>query len=502
MLDFENLEKYRENNRIEAKKAVGGLPKSIWETYSAFANTLGGVILLGVEEHADRSLHPVCLPDPEGLVKAFWDAVNNPNKASANILSDKDVQIVEVDGCRIIEIFVPRAERGVKPVYIDGNPLTGTYRRNGEGDYHCTQDAVRGMLRDAAVQTQDTVLLERMDLDVFDYDSVHRYRNRLRNHRPGHVWDELDDVTFLYKLGAIGRSEDGVMHPTAAGLLMFGFEYEIVKEFPYYFLDYQEKMDAETRWTDRIVSTSGDWSGNIYDFYFRVYQRIAQDIKVPFKMENGERIDDTPVHGALREALANCLINADYYESRGVVIVKTKDGITISNPGGFRIDLNEAKSGGISDPRNTTLIKMFNLINIGERAGSGIPNIYNVWKKQGWQEPEISENFEPPRISVNLPLEKSGGKKAAVKSGGKKAAVKSGDKKLSAKTIEHRNRIVDYLTVNVTAGRNKLAELLGLKDSRVKVILSEMVADEIIVAEGDFKTRVYRLKEQAGGKDF
>ena len=58
------------------------------------------------------------------------------------------------------------------------------------------------------------------------------------------------------------------------------------------------------------------------------------------------------------------------------------------------------------------------------------------------------------------------------------------------------------MTVNVTAGRNELAELLGLKDSRVKVILSEMVADEIIVAEGDFKTRVYRLKEQAGGKDF
>lgn len=494
MLDFENLGKYRENNRIEAKKAVGGLPHSIWETYSAFANTLGGVILLGVEELADKSLHPVRLPDPEGLVKAFWDAVNNPNKASANILTDRDVQIVEADGCRIIEIFVPRAERGVKPVYIDGNPLTGTYRRNGEGDYHCTQDAVRAMLRDATAQTQDTTVLERMDLDVFDYDSIHRYRNRLRNHRPGHVWDELDDETFLYKLGAIGRGEDGAMHPTAAGLVMFGFEYEIVKEFPYYFLDYQERMDGQTRWTDRIVSTSGDWSGNIYDFYFRVYQRLAQDIKVPFKMENGERIDDTPVHGALREALANCLINADYYGSRGVVIIKTKDGITISNPGGFRIDLEEAKSGGISDPRNATLIKMFNLINIGERAGSGIPNIYHVWKKRGWQEPEISENFEPPRISVKLPL-----KKTAVKSGGKKVAVKSGDKKLSAKTIAHRNRIIDYLTVNVTAGRNELAEQLGLKDSRVKEILSEMAADEILVPEGDFKTRIYRLKEHADG---
>lgn len=104
---------------------------------------------------------------------------------------------------------------------------------------------------------------------------------------------------------------------------MFGNEYDIVREFNTYFLDYQEQYDADTRWTDRIISSSGDWSGNVYDFYFRVYNKLIQDIKVPFKMDGGTRVDDTPVHQALREALANCLVHADYYGRQGLVIIKS-----------------------------------------------------------------------------------------------------------------------------------------------------------------------------------
>ena len=419
MIDFKNIENYKENNRIEAKKALGGLPHSIWETYSAFANTLGGIILLGVEECADKSLHPVDLPDPERLIKDFWDTVNNLNKVSVNILSDRDVTIEDIDGKRIVAIRVPRAQRSDKPVYIDSNPLSGSYRRNGEGDYKCTKEEVQAMMRDAATKTQDMAVLEDMALDVFDYDSIKRYRIRMKTYRPGHVWEELEDADFLYKLGAVSRGEDGKIHPTAAGLLMFGYEYEIVKEFPTYFLDYQEQFDPNTRWTDRIVSSSGNWSGNIYDFYFRVYNKIAQDIKVPFKLEGGGRIDDTPVHKALREALANCLINADYYGRQGLVIIKKRDVITLSNPGGFRIDVEAAKSGGVSDPRNSTLIKMFNLIDVGERAGSGIPNIFSVWNKQGWSAPVITESFEPDRITLSLLIGGSSDKTVAIKSSDK-----------------------------------------------------------------------------------
>ena len=485
MIDFANIEKYKENNRIEAKKAIGGLPRSIWETYSAFANTLGGIILLGVEEYSDKSLHPVDLLDPEKLIKDFWDIANNANKVSANILTDKDVTIEEVDGKRIVAIRVPRAQRSDKPVYIDGNPLSGSYRRNGEGDYKCTREEVGAMMRDAAIKTQDMLVLENMGLDAFDYDSVKRYRIRMKNYRPGHVWEELEDIDFLYKLGAVGRSDDGKMHPTAAGLLMFGYEYEIVKEFPTYFLDYQEQFDSNTRWTDRIVSSSGDWSGNIYDFYFRVYNKITQDIKVPFKLDGGDRIDDTPVHKALREALANCLINADYYGRQGLVIIKKKDVITLSNPGGFRIDVEAAKSGGVSDPRNSALIKMFNLINVGERAGSGIPNIFNVWKKQGWSAPIINESFEPDRITLSLLIGESSDKKVAIKGSNRTTKTKSQIQKQA---------VIIYLNEKVFAKTTDIAALLGVKDARARRLLSEMVAEGIIVSEGMNKNRVYKLK--------
>lgn len=488
MLDYSHIDQYRENNRIEAKKAAGGLPRSIWETYSAFANTIGGVILLGVEELPDHSLRPIHLPHAEQLVSEFWNTINNPTKASVNILTDKNVVIHEQDGCKFISITVTRAQRYDKPVYVDGNPLTGTYRRNGEGDYRCTPDAVQAMMRDASAKTQDMTVLEDFDLSALDMDSLRRYRIRMQRHRPGHVWEELDDADFLYKIGAVGRGEGSKIHPTAGGLLMFGYEYEITRYFPAYFLDYQERLEDDTRWTDRIVSSSGDWSGNLYDFYFRVYNRLQQEVRMPFRVENGERVDETPVHTALREALANCLINADYYGTRGVVIVRKKDCITLSNPGSFRIPLEEARSGGLSDPRNTALMKMFNLINVGERAGSGIPSILSVWKKQHWAEPVLTEELSPERITLSLPLTPA--EKAAVKTSGKKVAVKTSGK-ISA---YHKERIVAYLTKNVSATTSELADMLGLKPPRVRELLAALQQADVVVPEGTFRNRTYKLK--------
>ena len=163
--------------------------------------------------------------------------------------------------------------------FIWMEPPLATYRRNGEGDYKCTKEEYQAMVRDASVRKQDMLVLNEMDMTVFNKESVRSYRQLMRLSRPGHVWEALEDEDFLMKLGAVGIGSDGKKHPTSAGLLMFGNEYDIVREYNAYFLDYQEQYDADTRWTDRIISSSGDWSGNVYDFYFRVYNKLTQDIK-------------------------------------------------------------------------------------------------------------------------------------------------------------------------------------------------------------------------------
>ena len=130
MIDLNNIGKYRENNRLEAKKSVGGLPHSIWESYSAFANTLGGIILLGVIEQEDKSFASVELPDPKQLMEEFLCLVSDPYVVSANILSDNDVRIERCDGHDIVVIEVPQAKPQDKPVYCGTNPFLGTFFRD------------------------------------------------------------------------------------------------------------------------------------------------------------------------------------------------------------------------------------------------------------------------------------------------------------------------------------------------------------------------------------
>lgn len=333
--------------------------------------------------------------------------LNNRQKVSINLLRDSDVKVFPIGEDVVLVIHVPMAKREEKPVYINDDLFGSTFRRNHEGDYHCTKLQVKAMLRDQTENTCDMNVLDDVEMTELNIETVQSYRHRHRALKPAHPFGGLDDYEYLRKIGAAAIFDsDKKLHPTAAGMLMFGDEFNIVRHFPEYFLDYREMLDPSIRWTDRLHSSSGEWSGSLCDFYFLVYNKITKDIKIPFKTQGGDRIEDTPVHEALREALANCLINADFYRNCGIIVKKEVDKLVFENPGYIRTGKEQMRLGGVSDPRNKSLMKMFNLISIGERAGSGVPNIYKIWEEENYLDPVIDEMFDPDRTKLTLPFTK------------------------------------------------------------------------------------------------
>ena len=437
-----------ENAAVEFKRARGGVPADFWPSYSSFANTDGGVIILGVREK-DGKREIEGLADSEKIVADLWNAVNNPDKISANVLFNESIYPVDVDDKAVVVVEVPRAERTVRPVFVGSDVFKGTYRRNGEGDYHCSRETVEGMIRDKCAETADNCILDELTIADLDADTIRRYRMYFSQLRPGHVWSGLADDGFLMKIGAAARGRDGNVHPTLAGLVCFGDFNEITNVLPYFFLDYREHLSPDVRWTDRVCSGDANWSGNIFDFFFRINQSITAGVKVPFKIasDNVTRDDDTPVHKALREVLANALIHADYHGRRGIVIDKYPKRLEVSNPGTLRMSKSVAIAGGTSDARNGKIFNIFSLVRIGERSGMGLSSLYGVWEKEKFAAPSIVESYEPDRTKVMVEFE-------------------ADDSELGVKTSE--------VGVKTSEGGEKTPELgeknqeVGVKNSEVK----------------------------------
>lgn len=394
-----------EHSELECKLAKGGLPKDVWETYSAFANTKGGIILLGIEEK-NGSFSPVKGVDVVKLQKNFWDHINS-KQVSVNILQNDDVQPIKINEYNILKITVPRALRQQKPVSVNENPYIGTYRRNFEGDYRCSKEEVDNMIAEASNITRDSIVLDKYSFDDLDKDSFKRYRQRFAVRNPSNSWNELNDIEFLRRIGGWDKDrEKKVEGLTAAGLLVFGQEMNITNYFHNYFLDYREHVNEYEgqRWSHRFTSQNGEWSGNLYDFYNKVIARINEDIKIPFKIDDADmgRVSDTDLHKALREALLNTIIHADYFTKGNIIVEKNINEYKFINPGLLRIPLEKAIGGGTSDARNKNIFKIFSLLGLGERSGFGLENIHNTWKKYKWELPSLEESFKPENITLLL----------------------------------------------------------------------------------------------------
>ncbi|RIZ50760.1 RNA-binding domain-containing protein [Vibrio sp. PID23_8] len=493
--DIIDLQTLAESSEIEFKLAAGKngkgqLPKDFWSTYSAMANGRGGWVILGVKEQ-DRQFTPVGVTDIEKVRTDLFNQLSDRDKVSVNLLSEQDVQTVTMEGKEVLAIHIPPATRKQKPVYLGKNPLGGkAYIRLHEGDRVCDEETVKRMLAEQLHDSRDNEVLSEhytFDEDI-DFTTLNAYRNLLASHNPDHPFLASDLFGFFKQIGGWRKDkETGKQGITLAGVLMFGTWDAITSARPNYFVDYQERPEAKTelRWVDRI-HYDGTWSGNLFDFYRKVYQKLTADLKVPFKLEGGQRKNNTPVHIALREALINSLVHADFSDRLPILVVKRPDLFGFRNPGLMRVPLEDVIAGGLSDCRNQTLQKMFLLIGLSERAGSGIPKIYSGWNDAKWRKPKFTERQSPDQTILELST-------AGLIPQETMERLHSifGDEFYNLDELE--TKIVVSAAIEGWINHERACELTEKHTREVTLLLPRLVSKNFLIAAGEGKHKYYTL---------
>ena len=408
--DIKVLLKVGERISFECKKAENNIPKSVWETYSSFANTIGGIIVLGITENIKfvgeaNHFEITGVNHPQKLRKEFFDTLNS-NKVNRNILTDTDVEIIDYEGVSLMCITVPQADYRQRPIYINGNMMNGAFKRNYEGDYHCTEEDVKAMIRDANDSGNDGILIEHYNIDDIDSATLNAYRNRFRTANPDHIWNDYADKEFLLNIGAYTKDRNtGREGLTLAGLLLFGKGLSIRERFDNIRMDYLDytNLEEESRWSDRLTY-DGRWENNLYNFFMRIQSKLISDIKRPFSLKGMERNDDSLLHKAIREALTNLIIHADYMLTGILKVEKYDNRFVFSNPGSLKIPVVDIYEGGHSKARNPHIQAIFRMIGLGENIGSGFPTILEACKKENWRKPLLSERPDLHLVELTISM--------------------------------------------------------------------------------------------------
>ena len=451
--DIKQILLHGERLTLEAKRAKNEVPKSIWETYSAFANTVGGVILLGISEDLNgpdlsKRFTVAGVENSQKTISDFWNTINS-NKVSQNILVDSDVEVVDINGLQVINIHVPQADWRVKPIYLNDNVYRGTFRRNHEGDYHCTESQVRAMIRDENEDGNDGFSIEYYGMDDMDSDSLRQYRTEFRILNDGHVWNNDDDKKFLKNLGgyAVDR-QTGKEGLTLAGLMMFGKGLSVRERFANFRMDFidMSHLVGDERYHDRLTY-DGQWENNLYQFFHRVMPKLTIDLPRPFHLEGIKRVDDTLQHEAVREALINSMIHSDLLISSGILrIEKYDDRLCFRNPGTLKLPIEQIYEGGNSKARNPRIQNMLRMIGYGENIGSGFPKIIAAWKQAGWDVPKLKNKIELDEVELTLPIPHSKDNQSGVSKG------------VSKGVSDTARSILNLIKDNPKIGRKELAD--------------------------------------------
>lgn len=455
----------KESQTIELKEASDRLPSNLFETYSSFANTCGGVIYLGVREKAPRNII-VGVKNLPMLKKAFFDTIHNKSKVSVAMGGDEMWREIEIDGKTVVEIQINEAPISLKPVYLNGNPAFA-YLRSADGDYLASTFERRAMELDAVPQKFDmrpnSGGYGLKDLNV---ETLNAYRAIFNARNPDNLLISDTDEEFFARIGALRKNENGNLVATNAAVLLFG-NYLIIKEsFPEYNLDYREQVSGSSRWDYRLDASSLTWSGNAFDFYRNLISHLQPKLPNRFHLSGVYEDGGEGIMECVREGLTNAIANCDYLLPGGVRVIYDGYSVFFQNAGKLRLPLSQVLIGGDSDPRNEGVMNLLHLAKIGDKAGEGIPNVFRRMRSLGLPDPILKQTSAPFKTSLTLFVSSS---------------LRSDDSTLDSKVLH-------YLTENGPSSVSEIAKGLSVNNAMISISLKGLVNSGIVANNGK-KTR-------------
>lgn len=376
-----------ETKNIEFKKAKDGVPENLYDTFSSFSNTSGGIIIFGVDEKNNYNVSGISNPD-----------ILQKKVAEQSLLMEPKIRpiitICEYKGKIIASAEIPELDVFNKPCYYSGKgKMKGSYIRVGDADLPMTDYEIYSF--DAfKYKTEDELRCkERIDSDIFNDIAINAYLDKLLSQKPNLV--NLDKNTILKMNGIIDKNN----LPTICGIMNFG-------KYPQIFSPNLDIVAVKCACNEYGVADCNDvrfldnklLDGTISEMLKLALSFVISNIKKATRVnEYGIREDifEYPIK-ALREIILNALIHRDYSihtENDPIRLIIYDDRIEITNPGGLYGRLSIDDLGKVrSDIRNPFIASILEILEVTENRYSGIPTIYAEMKKAGLMEP-VFENL-------------------------------------------------------------------------------------------------------------
>jgi ATP-dependent DNA helicase RecG len=373
---------------FEVKEAKSEIPKNSWETVSAFSNTAGGWLIFGIKKEGKKySIQGV--KNAEKIEQDFIGALRGGQKFNKKI--DVKPRKYNIDNKIILAFYIPQKHPREKPIYF--NSQSNTFIRTASGDQRATQEEIDSFFRNASFEEKDKELTN-CSLGDLDKETIKQYRNFFVQVNPAHRYNGLNDAEFLQKLSVL---KDGKV--TYAGLLVFGKEENLTEAISNYRIEYLEIKglsyeDAPSRYDYRLSSES-----NLFLTFFNIYERLMAKIEIPFSVKQGIREDDPHHLQAIREALVNLIIHADYFSKANPRIRVFSDRFEFFNPGALPKKIELILKEDFSLPRNPIIAKIFRFVKFSENIGSGFHKMINGWNSKYHLKPIIEGDFDFYKIT-------------------------------------------------------------------------------------------------------